>query len=251
MLCDSHLHIAECENFIPDYLCCSCAHSKREFLIQEEISLRSSGNVLCAFGLHPQNPSLDSIDFLEALLVQKRIFAVGETGFDFFTPELKACASAQKKAFEAYLELAAEHKVPLVVHDRKALDLVFFYSSRLKKCVSVVFHSFAFTSRDAFSILRHGINAYFSFGKPLINGNKKSIGCVKELPAERILLETDAPYQTLKGEERTSPAQIEQVYEKACEIRGVNKKVLEDSLLENFKAAFCISHDFSCLKSGC
>ena len=241
MFCDSHLHIAECEDFVPAHFCCSCAHSKEEFFIQEEIALKSGGKVLCAFGLHPQKTLLENIDFLESLLVQKRILAVGETGFDFFTPELKSCEVQQKKAFEMCLELATEHKVPLVIHDRKALDLMFFYSSALKKCTSVVFHSFAFTARDAVSILNHGINAYFSFGKPLMNGNKKSIGCVKELPLERILLETDAPYQTSKGEEKTSPLQIQQVYEKTCEIRGMNMEELENCVLKNFFNAFGIA----------
>ena len=238
MLCDSHLHIAECEDFIPSHFCCSCAHSKKEFFVQEEIASKSGGKVLCAFGLHPQKPLLENADFLESLLIQKRILAVGETGFDFFTPELKSCAVQQKKAFEVCLELATKHKVPLVIHDRKALDLVFYYSARLKKCASVVFHSFAFTARDAISILNHGVNAYFSFGKPLLNGNKKSIGCVKELLQEKILLETDAPYQTLKGEEKTSPQQIKQVYEKVCEIRGMNMEELENCVLKNFFNAF-------------
>ena len=99
MLCDSHLHIAECENFVPAHFCCSCVHSKEEFFIQEEIASKSSGKVLCAFGLHPQKPLLENVDFLESLLIKKRIVAVGETGFDFFTPELKSCAAQQKKAF--------------------------------------------------------------------------------------------------------------------------------------------------------
>ena len=241
MLCDSHLHIAECENFVPAHFCCSCAHSKEEFFIQEEIASKSSGKVLCAFGLHPQKPLLENVDFLESLLIKKRIVAVGETGFDFFTPELKSCAAQQKKAFEVCLELATEHKVPLVIHDRKALDLAFYYSSALKKCASVVFHSFAFTARDADSILNPRINAYYSFRKPLLNANKKSIGCVKELPLERILLETDAPYQTLKGEEKTSPLQIKQVYEKTCEFRSMNMEELENCVLKNFFNVFNVA----------
>ena len=75
----------------------------------------------------------------------------------------------------------------------------------------------------------------------MLNGNKKSIGCVKELPLERILLETDAPYQTLKGEEKTSPLQIKQVYEKTCEIRSMNMEELENCVLKNFFTAFNVA----------
>ncbi|MGN0730264.1 TatD family hydrolase [Treponema sp.] len=238
MYCDSHLHAAECDSFVPDYYCCSCSHSAEEFLRQEKIAVRSNGKLVCAFGLHPQNPSLENAGLLEKLLAEKRIQAVGESGFDFFTPDLRACADIQKKAFEACLFCALKYEVPLVVHNRKALDMMFRYSSELKKLYSVVFHSFPFVARDALSLLRHGINAYFSFGKPLLNGSKKAADCIRELPLNRILFETDAPYQTLRGEDKTLPSQIQNVYEKACEIRGCGTEELCALVQENFFSAF-------------
>lgn len=56
---------------------------------------------------------------------------------------------------------------------------------------------------EAQSLLDRGINGYFSFGKQLLNGNKKASACVCELPSERVLAETDAPFQFLKGEQYT------------------------------------------------
>ena len=54
-----------------------------------------------------------------------------------------------------------------------------------------------------------------------MNGAKKAISCVRSLPLERLLFETDAPYQTLKGERATSPSEIALVYQTAFELRTV------------------------------
>ena len=74
---------------------------------------------------------------------------------------------------------------------------------------------------EAQSLLRHGINGYFSFGKQLMNNNKKAIACAKELPDEVLLTETDAPFQTLKGEVHTTLKDIQRVYVTFCKIRGL------------------------------
>ena len=186
----------------------------------------SSPRVLQSFGLHPQAPFSDErdfalrLEFLEGLLQERRIAAVGECGLDFFTQEFSANRAAQEKAFAAQLEAAARHKVPAIVHARKAMQEIFESAAALKKVPAVVFHSFAGTLMDARSLLSKGINAYFSFGKPLMNGAKKAILCVRALPLDRLLFETDAPYQTLKGEKATSPAEIADVYQAAFEIRA-------------------------------
>ena len=177
-------------------------------------------NLLQSFGLHPQEPLLENLPFLEGLLQEKRICAIGECGLDFFTPEFSANRAAQEKAFDAQLDLAARFSVPVIVHARKAIQEIFSRAAALKKVPAVVFHSFAGTPSDARSLLDKGINAYFSFGKPLMNGAKKAISCVRSLPLDRLLFETDAPYQTLKGERATSPAEIADVYQAAFELRS-------------------------------
>ncbi|MBR5096693.1 MAG: TatD family hydrolase [Treponema sp.] len=179
-----------------------------------------SPRLLQSFGLHPQEPLLENLPFLEGLLQEKRIAAIGECGLDFFTKEFSEKAGEQEKAFGAQLDFAARYGVPAIVHARKAIQEIFESAAALKKVPAVIFHSFAGTPADARSLLAKGINAYFSFGKPLMNGAKKAIACVRSLEIERILLETDAPYQTLKGEAATSPAEIADVYQAAFEIRN-------------------------------
>lgn len=199
----------------------TCAHSPEEFVRQEElIKAWNNENILNCFGIHPQMPLLENAYYLESLLAQDRIYMVGETGFDYFTKDLILKKSDQKKAFEICLELALKFNRPLVVHDRKALDEIFRYSAELKKLPFVLFHSFAFSDVEAFSLVRKGINAYFSFGKQILNGNKKSISCVKNLN-DRILFETDAPFQFLKNEEFTCPWDVARIYEFAAALTGI------------------------------
>jgi len=232
--CDSHFHLVQSGKFenvydfakkiAPEtFRGCSCSHSKEEFLLQESLvsELGKDLGLKVAFGIHPQNPDLSLADFLEQLLRHRRIDAIGETGFDFFTPEFRADRMRQEEAWHISIEFAASYCLPIVIHDRKALDLIFSDSSALRKIPALLFHSFAFGPREALSILNHGINAYFSFGKALLRGNKKSIACVSELPLDRLLFETDAPFQTLRGEAFTAMDDIKLVYKNAANLRSL------------------------------
>ena len=115
------------------------------------------------------------ISLLESLCLSKKIIAIGECGFDFFTPDYKASAREQEIVFNEELSLAKKYNLPLVLHLRKSIEKIFTYSKELKKLPAVVFHSFPGTLREAQSLKNHGVNAYFSFGKPLLNGKKSAI----------------------------------------------------------------------------
>lgn len=230
LFCDTHFHLIPSEAAVGElcqapFRAVTAAHFVDEFLAQENRVRQLNGAepslpLLQSFGLHPQEPLLENLPFLEGLLQERRICAIGECGLDFFTPEFSANRAAQEKAFDAQLDLAARFSVPVIVHARKAIQEIFSRAAALKKVPAVAFHSFAGTPSDARSLLDKGINAYFSFGKPLMNGAKKAISCVRSLPLDRLLFETDAPYQTLKGERATSPAEIADVYQAAFEIRS-------------------------------
>ena len=281
IFCDAHFHLIPSEEALgtrslPRGLGVTAAHSPEEFLAQEARVKELNASLIpapgndnssarlspCAqtcsprvhqsFGLHPQAPFSDErdfalrLEFLESLLRERRVQAVGECGLDFFTQEFSAKRAAQEKAFAAQLDLAARHKVPAIVHARKAMQEIFESAAALKKVPAVVFHSFAGTLADARSLLSKGVNAYFSFGKPLMNGAKKAILCVRALPLDRLLFETDAPYQTLKGEKATSPAEIADVYQAAFEIRAAGRPFearpsfidFSTEIEKNFRAVF-------------
>lgn len=251
---DAHFHLRQCETLNQfkngefAYCGCSCAHETEEFEAQEKsaldiMSVSPEKKFILAFGIHPQLPLVQNADFMEKLLEEGRIGAVGEAGFDLFTDEYKSDIKRQEEAWNIQLELSAKYAKPLVVHCRKAMDRMFRDSKSLKKLPAVVFHSFAGSVMEAKSLINRGVNAYFSFGKQLLNGDKSAASCVKELSENRILLETDAPYQTLKGEDYTSYTDIARVYEAALALRGIIassdvQNVFTEKIKANFTAVY-------------
>ncbi|MCF0243090.1 MAG: TatD family hydrolase [Treponema sp.] len=245
IFCDAHFHFTDSlkfggldRNFKIEKGCASC-HS-----LKEAEDCISQG-VIFSFGIHPQNLDINLIRVLETLLLNKKhngLCAIGECGFDFYTPELKASSELQKKMFSVQVELAQENNLPLVIHCRKANEMLFENTLVLRKLPAVLFHSFMGSLVEAESLIKKGINGYFSFGKQIFNGNKNAVSCVKNLPIERLLLETDAPYQFLKGERFTKCSEIEKIYFGAYELRN-EKKAFEDfteNLYKNFKCLYGI-----------
>lgn len=248
-LCDAHFHLiqyAEYENAFFDftetnkYFGCTCSHDIEEFIEQEKQCLllepRKNIHLVQSFGMHPQNPLLENADFLEKLLQENRIGAIGEAGFDLFTKEFKNDLERQKKAWYIQLELAKTYSKPLVIHCRKGIDFIFKDIKLLKKLPAVLFHSFFGGITEARSLISKGLNAYFSFGKQILNGNKKTISCVCDLPMKNLLLETDAPFQTLRAESFTALEDIIRVYDAAYSLRqdGIDKADFASILKSNF-----------------
>lgn len=253
-VCDSHFHLVECLKFFDfcsdlsefkNWHGMTCLHSKKEWKIFNELQKENKipKNLFVSFGLHPQNPDFNDFDFLENLAKEKKINGIGETGFDYFTNELKQNSKNQEEAFLFQLEIALKYNLPLTIHCRKANHKLFEHSNKLKKINGVLFHSFMGTSTEAFSLLRRGINSYFSFGKQILNNNKKVYECVKNIPLNFLLLETDAPFQTLKSEKFTFLSDINSVYKKVFAIKNEGSKNISEIefseiLLRNFYDVF-------------
>ena len=224
-ICDAHIHLADLYDLqaeftnSPSYMCISCSHSQKEFMLNEKIKNASDSKIISAFGIHPQKPDLQNAEFLEELAKSSKIAAVGECGFDLFTPEFKSHLLEQTEAFLMQTELAVKYNLPLIIHGRKCLELFFKYKKELSKVPAVIFHSFMGTYSESVSLLKSGINGLFSFSAQILKGNKKAIECVKNLPPGKLVFETDAPYQTLKGEKYTPQERILDVYLKAYKIR--------------------------------
>lgn len=259
VFCDAHFHLVRCADFqnLSDmtaafsgddvFFGCTCAHDRKEYETQKKMCAQFSSckniRLMKAFGMHPQLPLVENADFLEKLLSDGELDAVGEAGFDVYTQEFRENSPAQEEAWRIQIALAAEYGKPLVVHCRKALQRIFRDSALLQKIHAVLFHSFCGGMHEAEGILGKGINAYFSFCKQIIGGNKKSMDCVKNLPSGRLLLETDAPFQTLKGEQFTSPSEIRRVYQAAYTLRREKEPLLTENefsaaLQRNFQNVF-------------
>ncbi len=164
---------------------CDIASSKAAVALAEKFDF-----VYAAVGFHPENlPKTEpNFDLLLPLCENRRVVAIGEIGLDHhydIDPEL------QLKWFEAQLRLANRLNMPVIVHDREAhgetAELLKKYKPR------GVVHAFSGSVEFAEELLKIGI--YIGIGGVLTFKNaKKLLQVAKELPSDRILLETDCPY---------------------------------------------------------
>lgn len=223
IFCDSHFHYYDIISSYNDFNipsnwkgCCCCLNEK------EWNSIGDKSNFIMSFGIHPlhviQTCALEQLYFLEDLLKENKINAVGEIGFDFFTHELSKNEQQQEEFFNYQMELAKKYAKPVVIHCRKANHKLFKYKNEFKKLPAVLFHSYMGSIVEANSLIAD-INCFFSFGKQIMNNNKKVIDCVKNLPLKNLLLETDAPFQHLRNEQYTKIEDIKNIYKSAFELR--------------------------------
>ena len=147
--------------------------------------------VYAAVGYHPESVSTDTPDLnaLEELLKSGEAVAVGEIGLDYYwNPEQ---AEIQKHYFKQQIKLASKYNLPIIVHDRDAHADTVEILKEFKP--SGVLHCFSGSVEMAKDIVNLGM--YIGVGGVLTFKNAKKLpDVVKEIPMDRILLETDAPY---------------------------------------------------------
>ena len=241
---------------------CACAAAAEEFACGENLRRKAAAepggrDVRLAFGVRPQLPAVlarqgvpaaeipsaldERLALLETLAARKKLDALGETGLDAFTPDFAATLSMQERLMDAQFALAARYGLPVVLHLRRASALLFQRVRVLRNLPAVVFHGWSGTAGEALSLLRRGVNAWFSFGKVILRGSRKAAGSLCALPAERLLFETDAPYMTLRGEAFSSPQDIARVYAAAAGLLEIPPETLAETAAANFRAAFGVT----------
>jgi TatD DNase family protein len=184
---------------------------------------------------------------LENLAGQGRLAAVGETGFDLFNADYRETEKVQDELFAVHLETALRFGLPLVLHVRRAMHKVFARAKDLAKCRAVVFHSWPGAAAEGEALLKRGINAFFSFGTVILLNHREAMRCCATFPLDRLLSETDAPYQPLRGKAFSGPEALPRIIEAASSLRreagtdGAEPGELEQRIAANFFAAFGIS----------
>ena len=241
--------------------CAASAWNPSEFEAQERIALEArrdgAAPVVLCFAVHPQLPAsrdggegqrfdtAELLQTLEKLAAEKRIAAVGETGFDLYNGSYRDTEKEQEELFRRHLDVALEWKLPIVLHVRRAMHKVFAWSKELKALPAVVFHSYPGTFAEGEALLRRGINAYFSFGTTIILNHRAAMDSCARLPLERLLTETDAPYQPLRGRPFSSWADLPAIISGAATLRreagraGGDGAELEAALDRNFRQVYC------------
>lgn len=207
--------------------------SKRAVEIAHEFDF-----VFAACGLHPNHLTDEDFvknEFLE-LAKDGQTVAIGETGLDYYqmwadTPEEEQeVKEGQKELLKKHLDLAREVKLPVILHCRDAYeDLLRFM--REEKDIQAVVHCFLGSREIAKQFLDLGY--YLGFTAILtFTDDQELLEVVKEVPLEKIFIETDAPYlapEPYRGK-RCEPIYVEEVAKKVAELKGVPvEKVIEQT----------------------
>lgn len=171
-------------------------------------------------GVHPHEASTWSPETaarIEAVLHDPRVVAVGETGLDYHYDH--SPRDAQRRAFAAQLDMAGRHHLPVVVHSRSADDDM---AAMLRDAgASVVLHSFS-AGPDVLDVALE-CHTYVSFSGMVTFRSWTDTRAVTAVSADRILIETDAPYLApvpYRGK-RNEPAFVREVAVRVAELRGV------------------------------
>ncbi len=145
-----------------------------------------------AAGFHPENlegASLADLDEIKALAQHEKCVAIGEIGLDYHW--MSSSKEVQKDFFKAQLLLAKDMDMPVIVHDREAHgDTLGILKETQPKGV---LHCFSGSVEMAREIIKMGMYIGLN-GVVTFKNARKSLEVVKEIPLERLLLETDCPY---------------------------------------------------------
>lgn len=190
---------------------------------------RRYGYIYGAAGIHPEDAKelpADWLDRVREYLIEPKMVAIGEIGLDYHY--LDACPKErQKEVFEAQLGLAKDLNLPVSVHDREAhgdtLELLRRYRPK------GVLHCFSGSLEMAREVISFGM--YLGFGgAATFKKARLAPEVIAEMPLERLLLETDAPYmapEPYRGK-RCDSSMILRVAQKVGEIKGLpTAKILE------------------------
>lgn len=199
--------------------------------------------VYAAVGVHPHDAStLDdqTLARLRQLATHPKVVAIGEIGLDYYR-DLSPRAQ-QRAAFHAQLELAAELRLPVIVHQREAADDVLTilraWAGRLTS--GGVLHAFS-ASHLAMAKEALAMGFYIGIGGPITFANAGKLReTVPKLPLERLLIETDAPYLTphpYRGQ-RNEPAHLVWVARRLAELHGVPLGALAGQVSDNTRRLF-------------
>ena len=159
-----------------------------------DLEKKFPNDVFCMIGLHPcyvdDNFDLE-IDFVKKQIEKHDYKAIGEIGIDLFHE--KKYFEQQVIAFEEQIKLAIEKDLPIVIHSRDSFDEIFKVLEKFKsEKLRGIFHCFTGNIDQAHRII--DLNFHLGIGGVLTFKNGKISEFLKEIPINKIVLETDSPY---------------------------------------------------------
>jgi TatD DNase family protein len=189
-----------------------------------------------------------ALDKLDALATEPEVVAVGEIGLDYFYDH--SPREVQQRVFVDQMKIAAVHKLPILIHCRASADSTNAWDDALALLdehwratgLGGVLHCFAGEYGHAKQAM--DMNFLVSFAGNITFPKAQPIRDVAaKLPADRILIETDAPFlaPVPNRGKRNEPAMVQRVAEQLAEVRGSDYETMALTTTENFYRFFRLS----------
>ena len=203
---------------------------------------RHEGTIFPCLGLHPTSVGPDWEKELSAMegFLSRKIYAIGEIGMDCYWS--KEYIREQQEVLRIQLEMATRADLPVIIHSRESTELII---NVLKECRHLaprgVFHAYSGSIETFREISRLG-DWYIGIGGVLTYKKASIAETVKEIPLERILLETDSPYLTpvpFRGK-RNESSYIPHIAEKLSGLTGRDIEEIAEVTTANAQKLFSI-----------
>lgn len=255
MLVDSHCHLdhldlAEYQSDLSGLLQAARDRGVKRFL-SVGVDLASSKKLIAlahenedvkvSVGVHPlqkKRPPLPDISELTELGRQANVVAIGETGLDnYYDSE---SSEWQQESFIRHLQAASELEKPVIIHSREAVEETLSIMREHANTESAgVIHCFTETWDMARAAM--DMNFYISFSGIITFRNAKALReVVKQVPLERMLVETDAPWLAPvphRGKQN-EPKYVVEVAKAIAEIKGISLEEVSQVTTKNFEQLF-------------
>jgi len=200
-------------------------------------------SVYAAVGIHPTdcgNAADEDFEMIRQLALHPRAIAIGEIGLDFYWKDV--APDAQRRAFVRQLALAREMNKPVIIHNREAGEAILqtLREEKIHELIGV-FHCFSENVEFARRVLDLG--SFISFTGNLTYKKSTLPEVAAQVPLNRIMLETDAPFMTpfpYRGK-RNEPAYVVHIAEKLAEIKKLPLAEIARATTENAHRLFSLS----------
>jgi TatD DNase family protein len=199
-------------------------------------------DVYCSVGVHPHRAAKEPPDGSGQLVTwaeHPRVIGIGESGFDYYYDH--SPRDVQADVFRMHIQAARESGLPLIVHTRDAdsdtADLL--RAAMAEGPFTGVIHCYSSSAELGFAAVEMGL--YLGIGGILTFKKSEQVrAIVRELPLERLLLETDAPYlapEPFRGK-RNEPAYVVHVAATLADIKGLPVAEIAAATTDNFFRLF-------------
>lgn len=207
--------------------------------------------IYAAVGIHPHNAkdwNHSTKQELRELARSLKVVAVGEIGLDYYRD--LSPREIQRSAFQDQLDLALEMELPVVIHNRSAVNdlmsCIEIWSARLPdtlKSGSGVLHANSADLENTRKVIEAGF--YIGVAGPITYQKAEVLRRITaELPLERVLLETDAPYLTPhpKRGKRNEPSYLQLIAQQCATLFEVSVNTISATTSQNATDLFSWNH---------